>query len=984
MNLETLTPRQAAATPRRYIIRRLFKLLCLFGAGIAGTGGGGRIEAAESTPSGVIAGRIVDSVRGEYIGNAEIRLDGKNLVVTSTADGFYKIYNLSPGAYNVSVSYTGYPSEVAVVTVEPGQTTVRNFELRRAGVAGDPIKMEAFTVATGREGQAKAIMEQKAAMTATNVIAADSFGSLVEGNVAELLQYLPGVEVNPDGALSSTVSIRGMSPEYGGLTIDGMAAGGSPIGTGRAPTYTRTSLNAVDLVELNKTVSADMDASAPAGTVNLRSKTAFQRTGRFIAWQAYLTGTSADMHFNKTYGADNGRHRKLVPGGSLEYSDVLLGGKLGIVVSTSSTTTYLPHRTLTTTYDRTPTVLQPAPLVVSQLTYTDTPVYRAALNNGLSLDYKLGERTTLSLRSTGQFTDHAFYGRNIQLIATRASQLPGASQTTMNVAPGPAASNNPRMVMNAGGTRRDMAIWMIKPSIVYAGKNVEVDAAVAFNRFDHKYVQNPPTDGLGEGRVTGVTTTLFPVGWTASRSDPGSMAWNITQTGGADFRRPESWLPSATTNNVSRSLQDIVRDRLIGQANVKYRLDGRYPVSFKAGIKSDEQIYRLRAGSYAYTYVGASGNRTQAVVPVAGNTLDLSPSLYGSLFRDPVYVRDLTAVASLLQQHPEYFQAATTNANNATNLYPERYVRERIDAAYVLANMQWNKWAFQGGVRMENTNHVYRVYERGIPEKRQGEYTDTFVSGAAKYRFRPDLIATFGFSQSIRRPDYGNLTGVATINDNLLTGNIPNPNLKPESGNNFSARLEYYFEPAGNVSASVFQSNIGQLIYQRTLVPAEEIGLGGEYPGYLFTSWDNRDASFRIRGFELEYRQQMTFLPGVLRGLGVFANYTRTENSDPEFQFNIAPATASAGVSFRYRRLNASVRGSWTDEKLFSATDYVKPRAMVGLSFDYRVSEKTSFFVTARDLNQAPIQRYDRAFRGSQTFDYRFATQWTIGVSGAF
>jgi TonB-dependent receptor len=871
-----------------------------------------------------------------------------------------------------------------VVAVQPGQTTVRDFELRNAETSGGLVRMEALTVSTGREGQAKAIMEQKAAMTATNVIAADSFGSLAEGNVAELLQYLPGVEVNPDGALSSTVSIRGMSPEYGGLTIDGMAAGGSPIGTGRAPTYTRTNLNAVDLVELNKTVSADMDASAPAGTVNLKSKTAFQRTGRFIAWQAYVTGTSADMHFNKTYGADNGRHRKLVPGGSLEYSDVLFGGKLGVVASTSSTTTYLPHRSVTTTYDRVPTAAQPAPRVVSQLTFTDTPVYRTALNNGLSLDYKLGDKTTLSLRGTGQFTEHAFYGRNIQLIATRASQLPGANATTMNVAPGPATTNNPRMVMSAGGTARDMTIWMLKPSITYVDNRMEFDAAVAFNRFEHEYIQNAPTDGLGQGQVTSVSSTLFPIGWTATRGDPGSTAWNIIQTGGADFRVPERWQASATTNNVNRSLQNIGRDRLIGQMNFKYRLSGRYPLFFKAGIKSDEQIYRLDAGSYAYTYVGPERDRTKALIPVARNTIDLPPERYGTLFSNPVYVRDLTAVAALLQQHPGYFEPAAANATNATNLFPERYVRERIDSAYVMGNLQWNKWMFQGGVRTEETRHVYRVYERNVAERRRGKYDGTFASAAAKYRFRPDLIATLGFSQSIRRPDYGNLTGVATINDNLMTGNIPNPTLKPEWGNNYSARLEYYFEPAGNISASVFQSNIEDLIYQRTLVPAEEIGLGGEYPGYLFTSWGNRGASFRIRGFELEYRQQLIFLPGVLRGLGVFANYTRTENSDPNYQFNIAPATASGGVSFRYRRINTSVRASWTDEKIFSATDYVKPRTMVGLSLDYRISEKLSFFVTGRDLNKAPIQRYDREYRALQTYDYRFATQWTLGVSGTF
>jgi len=341
-------------------------------------------------------------------------------------------------------------------------------------------------------------------------------------------------------------------------------------------------------------------------------------------------------------------------------------------------------------------------------------------------------------------------------------------------------------------------------------------------------------------------------------------------------------------------------------------------------------------------------------------------------------------MGELLSQHSNYFVPAATNATSAANLFPNRYVRERVDSAYIMANTQWKKWTFQGGVRNERTRHVYRVYERGVAETHSGSYDGTFFSGAAKYRFRPDFIATFSVSQSVRRPNTNNLTGVATINDDLMTGNIPNPQLKPEWGNNYSARLEYYFEPAGNVAAGVFQSDIKELIFQRTQVPAEEMGLGGEYPGYLFTSFGNRDAGFRIQGFELEYRHQLTFLPGPLRGLGIFANYTRTTNSDPNFQLNIAPATASAGVNYRYRRLTSALSGSWTDEKLFSATDYTKARVMLGLSFGYTLTERVSLFATARDLLKSPIRRYSRDFPDHITSYSQYAIQWTMGLSGRF
>ena len=37
---------------------------------------------------------------------------------------------------------------------------------------------------------------------------------------------------------------------------------------------------------------------------------------------------------------------------------------------------------------------------------------------------------------------------------------------------------------------------------------------------------------------------------------------------------------------------------------------------------------------------------------------------------------------------------------------------------------------------------------------------------------------------------------------------------------------------------------------------------------------DENSGKARVRGLEFNYTQQFTFLPGALRGLGAFANYT--------------------------------------------------------------------------------------------------------------
>jgi outer membrane receptor protein involved in Fe transport len=53
-------------------------------------------------------------------------------------------------------------------------------------------------------------------------------------------------------------------------------------------------------------------------------------------------------------------------------------------------------------------------------------------------------------------------------------------------------------------------------------------------------------------------------------------------------------------------------------------------------------------------------------------------------------------------------------------------------------------------------------------------------------------------------------------------------------------------------------------------------GFGGDYVGYELTTRAN-GGSAEVRGLELAYQQQFTFLPGWMKGFGAFANYTKLE-----------------------------------------------------------------------------------------------------------
>ena len=76
--------------------------------------------------------------------------------------------------------------------------------------------------------------------------------------------------------------LGGLPSEYTSVTMDGVSlasadANQGASGNARAFSFEQVSLGSMDSVEVSKTISADVDADAPAGTINLRSKSALDR-----------------------------------------------------------------------------------------------------------------------------------------------------------------------------------------------------------------------------------------------------------------------------------------------------------------------------------------------------------------------------------------------------------------------------------------------------------------------------------------------------------------------------------------------------------------------------------------------------------------------------------------------------------------------------------------------------------------------------------
>ena len=161
----------------------------------------------------------------------------------------------------------------------------------------------------------------------------------------------------------------------------------------------------MESIEVSKTISADVDANAPAGTINLKTKRAFDRAGRRVSAQANLTAFSTRFSPSESYGPDDRLSHKIHPGGILDYSDVFLGKRLGINLNISESMAYSANARTTNTYSYAATAADPRPVVPTAINFLHAPRTNRRSTVNFTADYKASDRLVLSLGLLYNYAD---------------------------------------------------------------------------------------------------------------------------------------------------------------------------------------------------------------------------------------------------------------------------------------------------------------------------------------------------------------------------------------------------------------------------------------------------------------------------------------------------------------------------------------------------------------------------------------------------
>src|SRR5258706_1811237 len=219
--------------------------------------------------SGGIAGTVKDS-SGAVLPGARVEvLQGPSTV--SDAQGQFLIPNVPAGSHKVSVTYVGFASFAADVTVEAGK--IAHLE---AALTVENAN-ESVTVNGGRElGEVQAINIERTADNIVQVLPSNVITSLPNTNIADAVGRLPSGSLERDEGEGKYLQIRGTEPRLTNMMINGVEVP-SPEGQVRNIKMDAIPADLVDRIELSKTLSANQDADAIGGTGNLVTRTAGEK-----------------------------------------------------------------------------------------------------------------------------------------------------------------------------------------------------------------------------------------------------------------------------------------------------------------------------------------------------------------------------------------------------------------------------------------------------------------------------------------------------------------------------------------------------------------------------------------------------------------------------------------------------------------------------------------------------------------------------------
>ncbi len=923
-------------------------------------------QLANAQKTGVISGKITDAEDNISLPGATVQLlNSGNKYTVSNQIGDFEFLNIPAGTYQLQVLYIGYQSHTQEVVVEAGKNTLTNIVL-----GGDPESLEEIVI-TGAslKGQARALNQQKNNRNITNIISSDQVGRFPDSNIGDALKRVPGITMQNDQGEARNIIIRGLAPSLNSVTLNGDRIP-SAEGDNRNVQMDLIPSDMISTIEVNKTLTPDMDADAIGGSVNLITRAT--PNGERIS--ATLAGGYAPIREKANYTA------------GLVYGNRYLQDKLGMVISGSYNNNDYGSDNIENVWTKDKmgnTYLEKAEI-------RQYDVQRIRRSGAVALDYKFNDNNTIyanaiynwrddrenRFRTTYDKIEPIYNGESITGYKGRVKrETKGGIDNNRN--------KNRRL------EEQRVQNYSIKGEHLLNSK-LDLDWSVNYAKA-REYRPNERYIGFEQKNV--------------------DMDENLT-----DLRKP---LITTTGENSKSFKQAALSENTNNteESELGAKVNIRFPFSVIDGQKG-----RLRTGLRIRLKDKERDNDFYSYTPINKITLADVPTTYydGKGFNPgSKYIAGQFASASYLggldlsntalykgEQDPAEFLAVNYKA------------KENIYAAYLRWDQDLsNELSMIVGVRIENTHIDYTGNRVLDEEKLEGEinttnsYTNILPSISFKYDVTKDFILRTAFTTALARPNY---YALAPYVNNIASDSqiqAGNPELDATYSYNFDFMAENYFESIGLVSGGFFYKNLKDFIYTYSNNQYSSADFTKDFPtqnnpipaGEDWTFIQARNGKqVNVFGFEVAFQRQLDFLPGdFLKKFGIYANYTYTKSkaqgiADEEGneRSNItlpgtAPHMFNGSLSWENSKFSARASANFASSYLDELgadefhDSYYDKQFFLDLNASYKITKSIRIFAEANNLTNQALRYYQGVSSNTKQLEY-YQPRYNLGLKFDF
>jgi TonB-dependent receptor len=862
------------------------------------------VQVSFAQGTGTIKGVVYDQMTKDGLPGANIIVKGTNLGAASDLDGKFIIRNVPAGRQLLIASYIGYISFSLEVVVTANKTLEQNFTLNPEALEGQTV-----VVTAQAQGQLEAINQQLTSDKISNVVSESRIQELPDFNAAAALSRLPGISTTQSSGEDNKVVIRGLSPKYNSVEVEGirLAATGSNsiglvsdtyVGTGgiqndRSVDLTMISPYMIRMISVYKSLTPDMNANSIGGTVNMELREAPSDLHFDLLYQQGYTAKS------KTYG----NYRTV---GSI--SNRFFDGKFGVYALINAESYDRNADNLTAGYNLAGEAVEInpetgfRPVKVSSVTFNRHVETRKRYGGNLILDYSLPEGSikliNMFTRINGNYTD---YNQTINYDnGVMSWQLRNGENIT-------------DQELHSLKFNYDLEFMTADLSASYniAKNNLDKSPIFSFNQ----------TDALQSGVLRDNKT-------------PEELIYLLSNYKG------DSAVVLRSGNLYSNAYKE---EKFTYKADfqIPYNLDlisgylkfgGQFD---RKTLSTDQEApYLGFNGSASGTGTDIQSNLMRAIRSAFGISVDKQGNLIGPYFKnsdskllDPFLGNQFgsmfyAANPGLMNDILNYivgkpdFNASNTNFSSGSvggwydgpyqQLVNDYNYKENYYATYAMAKVNFLDFMLIGGARYEKVTSDYFAYNARDNRNPQSQimYDTTstkkneFLLPMAQMKYSPlDWIdIRYAYTQTLARADYQQLSPKFTItqSNQIFTGN---PELKPAKSSNHDVNITVHNNELGLFTIGGFYKTIKDFVYSAAyrLDAAEGAGIdalhryqivrNGQYVVSPVLTNGKADAQvFRplnnpfdatVKGVELDFQHNFWYLPEPLNHIVFGINYAR-------------------------------------------------------------------------------------------------------------